>query len=103
MSIKRNRQTSGFPERISHRYTLKDDKPIPTTSSNIQIRTNYGVLFKKSEKLIQSLKQKRQIAPDKLKRMRHVFTTISNSQSSNIKIFLSLKKNLFSSACRTFN
>ncbi len=81
MSIKRNKQTSSFPERISDRYTLKDDKPIPTTSS----------------------KQKRQIAPDKLKRMRHVFTTISNSQSSNIKIFLSLKKNLFSSACRTFN
>jgi hypothetical protein len=60
-------------------------------TSNTQLRTSNGVLFKKSEKWIQSSKQKRQIAPDKLKRMHHVFTTISNSQSSKITIFLSLK------------
>lgn len=43
---------------------------------------NEIVLLKKSQKLIQSAKQKRPIAPDKLKLMRHVFNTISNSQSS---------------------
>jgi hypothetical protein len=81
MSIKQtnsHRHSSSITRPASGRYTLKDDK------SNIQIRASNGVLFKKSQKLIQSLKHKRQIAPDKLKLMRHVFTTISNSQSSKI-------------------
>ena len=40
----KNRHSSGYPQRTSDRYTLKDDKPIQTTSSN------NGVLLKKSEK-----------------------------------------------------
>lgn len=53
-----------------------------------------AVLLKKSQKLIQSAKQKRPIAPDKLKLMRHVFTTISNSQSSERIGFLFLMSNM---------
>jgi hypothetical protein len=77
-----NKQNNGPIQRSSGRYIVKDD----------------GVLLKKSEKLVQSSKQKRQIAPDKLKQMRQVFTTISNSQLSKNYIFISLK-NFYSSAC----
>jgi hypothetical protein len=77
-----NKQSNGPIQRSSGRYIVKDD----------------GVLLKKSEKLVQSSKQKRQIAPDKLKQMRQVFTTISNSQLSKNYIFISLK-NFYSSAC----
>jgi hypothetical protein len=63
--------------------------------TNTQIRISNEIILKKSQKLIQSSKQKRQIAPDKLKLIRHVFTTISNSQSSTIEIFIFLKKSLF--------
>ncbi len=95
MSIKRTNsqsyiQTSDVPRRTSDRYTLKDDKPILPTSSNNQIQPNNEILLKKSPKLIQTSKQKRQIAPNKLKQMRQIFTTISKSQSSKIFIFMSL-------------
>ena len=66
-----NRQSNSFP------YS-------PDTQSN-------ATLLKKSQKLIQLAKQKRPIAPDKLKLMRHVFSTISNSQSS--KILTSISSN----------
>ncbi|CAF0781894.1 unnamed protein product [Rotaria sordida] len=93
MSIKRinsqshiqNRQSNDSTIRPSDRYIFKDNKPMQITSSNTQIRTSNGVLLKKSQKLIQSSKQKRQIAPDKIKLMRHVFTTISNSQSMSVE------------------
>ncbi len=97
MSIKRtnsqsyiqNRQSNGFPRRTSGRYTSKDEKPMLTTASDTQ---SNAVLLKKSQKLIQSSKRKRPIASDKLKLMRHVFTTISNSQSSKIQIYISSNK-----------
>jgi hypothetical protein len=89
MSIKRINSQSY----IQNKHTIKDDKTVPITSGN-------GILLKKSEKLIQSSKQKRHIAPDKLKLMRHVFTTISNSQPSMILIYIS-HKNYYSSACST--
>ncbi|CAF0828513.1 unnamed protein product [Rotaria sp. Silwood1] len=84
MSIKRtnsqshikNKQNNDSTIRSSVRYTLQDDKPIQTKLSNTQISISNGILLKKSQKLIQSSKQKRHIAPDKLKLMRHVFTTI---------------------------
>ncbi len=81
----RNRQSNSFPQRNSSR----DEKPIPTIASDTQ---SNAVLLKKSQKLIQSSKQKRPVAPDKLKLMRHVFTTISNSQSSRIFISISSSK-----------
>ena len=84
-----NKQSNGPIQRSSGRYIVKDDKPVQITSGN-------GVLLKKSEKLVQSSKQKRQIAPDKLKQMRQVFTTISNSQMSKNRIFISLKKFYYS-------
>jgi hypothetical protein len=67
-----------------------DNKAMPAISSNTQIRASYGVLLQKPQKLIELSKQKRQMAPDKLKLMRHVFTTISNSSSSKIWIFICL-------------
>ncbi|CAF3390464.1 unnamed protein product [Rotaria sp. Silwood1] len=93
MSIKRtnsqshikNKQNNDSTIRSSVRYTLQDDKPIQTKLSNTQISISNGILLKKSQKLIQSSKQKRHIAPDKLKLMRHVFTTISNSQSMPVE------------------
>jgi hypothetical protein len=95
MSIKRtnsqsyikNRPNSGSIQRTSDRYTSKDNKAI---SSNTQIRASHGVLLQKPQKLIELSKQKRQIAPEKLKLMRHVFNTISNSSSSKIWIFICL-------------
>ncbi len=60
--------------------------------TNTQISISNEILLKKSQKLIQSSKQKRQIPPEKLKLIRHVFTTISNSQSSTIEIFIFLKR-----------
>lgn len=79
MSIKRSisqsykRNSNTRQHYSSSRLTIKDDK------SNAQI------LFKKSDKLIQSLKQKqRQIPPEKIKLIRQIFTKISNnSQTSN--------------------
>jgi len=97
MSIKRtnsqsyiqNRQSNGFQQRTSDRYTSKDEKPMLTTTLDTQ---SNAVLLKKSQKLIQSSKRRRPVAPDKLKLMRHVFTTISNSQSSKIQIYISSNK-----------
>lgn len=73
----------------SDRYTNKYDKSMPKiSSSNIQIPTNEALL-KKSHKLLQLSKQKRHIDHNKLKLMRHVFSSIiNNSQSSEMKIFL---------------
>lgn len=84
MSIKRsnsqlyiqNRHNNAIPQRSSGRLTFKGEK------SNTQIRVSNGNLLKKSQKLIQSSREKRQIAPSKLRLIRQIFTTISNSQSS---------------------
>ncbi|CAF2924425.1 unnamed protein product [Rotaria sp. Silwood2] len=81
----RNRQSNDYTIRSSDRYAFSNDKPIQSTSSNTQIRTSNGVILNKSPKLIQSSKQKQHIAPDKLKLMRQVFITFSNSQSMPVE------------------
>ncbi|CAF3775979.1 unnamed protein product [Adineta steineri] len=93
MSIKRtdsqsyilNRFSNDSTQRTSNRYSSKDNKIIERISSNTQIHANNDNLLKKSQKLIELSKQKRQIPPDKLKLIRHVFNTISNSQSMPIE------------------
>ncbi|CAF1055827.1 unnamed protein product [Adineta steineri] len=84
MSIKRtdsksyvlNRYSNDSTQHTSHRYSSKDNKIIERISSNTQIHANNDNLLKKSQKLIELSKQKRQIPPDKLKLIRHVFNTI---------------------------
>jgi hypothetical protein len=89
MSIKRTnsqsyRLSSSSTQRTSDRYTPKNDR---TTSSNTQLHVSNGAVIQKSEKL----KQKRQIAPEKLKTMRQVYTNISNGQLRKIRILLPLE------------
>ncbi|CAF0834917.1 unnamed protein product [Adineta steineri] len=90
MSIKRtdsksyilNRYSNDSTQRTSNRYSSKDNKIIERISSNTQIHANNDNLLKKSQKLTELSKQKRQIPPDKLKLIRHVFNTISNNSQS---------------------
>ncbi|CAF1329981.1 unnamed protein product [Rotaria magnacalcarata] len=71
-----NRHSDNATTHESNESTFKNNKPIPTMSSNTHMRTSNGILLKKSQKLLQSSEQKRQVAHDKLKLMRHIFTNI---------------------------
>ena len=48
------------------------------------------VFLKNPQNLMQPSEHKRYIAPDKLKLMHHVFVTMSQSESSKMKILISL-------------
>ncbi|CAF2089255.1 unnamed protein product [Rotaria magnacalcarata] len=71
-----NRHSDNATTHESNESTFKNNKPIPIMSSNTHMRTSNGILLKKSQKLLQSSEQKRQVAHDKLKLMRHIFTNI---------------------------